>query len=162
MIGLSRQATKSMDDNIFTLCELLNGPITEENYLKPLAKVLGEDEVPATITRRDIEQIRALQEQLNAELNAENDEESTTIQEINNEEKQNQLNEAEAEEEEEEEDASGGTTPLHSIVNSVDPDISGAELDVVLKMIDMLFEWGAGWMIRKYLLDLPSNREIDR
>lgn len=56
---------------------------------------------------------------------------------------------AQKEEDEDYEQETNGTTPLHAICSSVDPSISGSELEAVSKMIDLLFEWGAGWMIRK-------------
>ena len=42
-------------ESIFTLCYLKNGPLTKENYVDPLEKILRA-EIPATVTTKDVEQ----------------------------------------------------------------------------------------------------------
>lgn len=129
-------------NKIFEICEFNFGdPITEEKYLEPLKAILRSEEVPATITKQDIVVLNKIQQELQNETEKKETENEGKLVEPTLEE------EAAAEENEEEAGPTGGTTPLHAIVKSVDTNISGQELEVVEKMIDTLFEWGAGWMI---------------
>jgi protein arginine N-methyltransferase 2 len=42
-----------------------------------------------------------------------------------------------------------GTSPLHRICESLDPSPGDIELGIAEKMIDILFQNGANWMMRK-------------
>lgn len=120
-------------DSIFPICQFQNGPITPQAYLEPLEALLRA-EVSPTVTTKDV-QLYEKRKAVQAESKS-NDKSSENGQVD--------------EENDEEELETNGTTPLHAICASLDPQITGEELEVVLKMIDMLFEWGAGWMICKF------------
>lgn len=50
----------------------------------------------------------------------------------------------------EEVEEASNTTPLHILARSLPQDLTAEEEDVVLKMMDMLFEYGAGWNFIDY------------
>ncbi|CAL9736550.1 protein arginine N-methyltransferase 2 [Monosporozyma servazzii] len=56
------------------------------------------------------------------------------------------------EDQEDDEDKEGGstTTPMHILARSLPQDLSEMETKVVLQMLDMLFEYGAGWSFLDY------------
>lgn len=57
----------------------------------------------------------------------------------------------EAGREDEEDDGTGSnTTPLHILARSLPSDLSESETQCVLKMMDLLFEYGAGWSFLDY------------
>lgn len=129
-------------DSIFPLCQFQNGPITDENYVAPLNALLRA-EVSPTVTTKDVELYKQQLKKKKSKLSDDNTEETKEDKEEENQE----------EEEEEEDDfelETTGTTPLHAICAALDPAVTPAELETVCKMIDTLFEWGAGWMICKF------------
>lgn len=127
-------------DQIFKLAQLQNGPITAANYIEPLNAVLRA-EVPPTVTTKDVENWMQAQTKTQKRTKQEDDSEQNKTEIL-----QEDAAQEDSEEEEYEQDPTG-TTPLHAICAAVDPEIGGEELAVVEKMIDVLFEWGAGWMI---------------
>lgn len=130
-------------ESIFTLCYLKNGPLTMENYVDPLEKILRA-EIPATVTTKDVEQYLKEQQESTEQ---EKTETKVTASDSSKEDTTQENEEDDDEEEEEDEQDAIGTTPLHALCASVSPDISGEELETVNAMIDTLFQWGAGWMI---------------
>lgn len=167
-------------DEIFKLAYLQKGPLTAANYLDPLNRILRTDEVPATVTTRDVEVWQEVQRSVGkrvrealvaaGEIDAEAGEQAKAeeadelkeaaneeeVQEEVQEEAQEEAQEEVQEEEDEEEAAATGTTPLHALCASIPPTVSGGDLDLVLQLIDTLFEWGAGWMILDENGDTPG------
>ncbi|CEP63714.1 protein-arginine N5-methyltransferase LALA0_S09e00848g [Lachancea lanzarotensis] len=54
------------------------------------------------------------------------------------------------------------TTPLHVLVRSLPDQMTSAETDVVLEMMDILFEYGAGWNFLDYENKSPGDILCER
>ena len=62
-------------------------------------------------------------------------------------------------------DLEGGesnTTPLHVLIRSLPDEVSNEEQEVVLKLMDTLFEFGAGWNFLDYENKSPGDLLIER
>ena len=104
-------------------------PINEENYVVPLTDFLKAG-IPATYT---LEQVVAFEKGESKDN------------------KQEGGNEEEEEEEEDNDDNNGSnTTPLHILARSLPKDLTTDETNTVLKLMNVLFEYGAGWNFLDY------------
>jgi protein arginine N-methyltransferase 2 len=111
------------EEAIFELCRFQRRPLDKAEYIKLLKEYL--EEVPATVTTRDIEAA-----------------------------KESQKHETKPTEDEGDVDNGGddidggetGTTPLHAICESVDGS-DEAQVGIALEMIDVLFLHGANWIM---------------
>ncbi|CCH63068.1 hypothetical protein TBLA_0J00700 [Henningerozyma blattae CBS 6284] len=101
-------------------------PITEEFYVKELNDLLKSG-IPATYT---LEQV--------AEF------------ERNEKKKLEDPNYKEEESKSDDEESSSNTTPLHIMSRSLPKDLTKSEEEVILKLMDILFEYGAGWNFIDY------------
>lgn len=106
-------------------------PIDEDNYVAPLTNFLKAG-IPATYT---LEQIIAF-EKSNSN-NSANDKEN-----VSEEEKTKEI--------ENDDDNSSNTTPLHTLARSLPKDLTPEETNTVLKLMNVLFEYGAGWNFLDY------------
>ncbi|KAK5774216.1 protein-arginine N5-methyltransferase PWA37_002925 [Arxiozyma heterogenica] len=106
-------------------------PINEKSYVVPLTEFLKAG-IPATYT---LEQIIAF-EKSNSNNNT-NEKEESDEKEKN-------------EEIENDDDNNSNTTPLHILARSLPKDLTSEETDIVLKLMNVLFEYGAGWNFLDY------------
>ncbi|CAI4059388.1 protein-arginine N5-methyltransferase SKDI_04G6690 [Saccharomyces kudriavzevii IFO 1802] len=123
---------------LHTLLTLPERPISENYYVSRLQHFL-QSGIPATYT---LEQVAAFERELRDKSEGKEREESS------------------------DDDKTSNTTPLHILARSLPLDISDDELQVVLKMMNILFEYGAGWNFidfeDKTVGDLLLERNQDR
>ncbi|SCV03519.1 LAME_0H11078g1_1 [Lachancea meyersii CBS 8951] len=60
------------------------------------------------------------------------------------------------------EDVASNTTPLHILVRSLPNSLNAEEGQIVLKMVDILFEYGAGWNFLDYENKSPGDLLCER
>lgn len=106
-------------------------PINEKNYVVQLTKFLKAG-VPATYTLEQIITFEKSNSNNNTNEKEESDEKEKT-KEIEN-----------------DDDNSSNTTPLHILARSLPKDLTSEETDIVLKLMNVLFEYGAGWNFLDY------------
>ncbi|CCE62908.1 hypothetical protein TPHA_0D02720 [Tetrapisispora phaffii CBS 4417] len=97
-------------------------PITAEVYVTKLKHYLSNG-IPATYTLEQVKEYELNQAKENGET---------------------------VDERSEEEEETSNTTPLHILARSIPKNLTPAELSVVLELINILFEYGAGWNFIDY------------
>lgn len=139
-----------MENRLFDLCSFAVSPVDKDVYVSGVKECLKSG-IPATITTKDVQLAAELQEKLNQARDAQGQGGQKDDQ-------------AEANDEEQSGEIDGGdtgTTPLHRISETVSKDT----VEVALEMIDILFQYGANWLMLDDNNDTPGcialRRNVD-
>ncbi|CCD26277.1 protein-arginine N5-methyltransferase NDAI_0H01030 [Naumovozyma dairenensis CBS 421] len=115
-------------------------PITEEQYIPTLKHYL-QSGIPATYTLEQVAAYETSQQRKTSEANVQGEQE-----------------------EDDDDESTSNTTPLHILARSLPKDLTNDETVIIKQIMDILFEYGAGWNFLDYenksigdlLLENPS------